>query len=307
VHVERWIGPEVAHLIERHVGSGWEHRFDAEAWEPIREVDAGMLWAARTAARHRLIALARRRLSAQAARVGVGPDGSALDPDALTIGFARRFATYKRATLLAHDVDRLARILAAPGRPVQLLIAGKAHPADVPGQTLIRELVQLSRDPRVAGRIAFLEGYELELGGALTSGVDVWLNNPLRPLEASGTSGMKAAMNGVLNLSVLDGWWDEAVADFADLAEVGFGWALGDTAEGQDRTTQDAADAAALYALLEDEVVPCFHDRDTDGVPQRWVAMMRDSIRVLSPRFSTHRMVAEYAERYGLRTPALAR
>jgi glycogen phosphorylase len=307
VHVERWVGPEVARLVERQVGPGWEHRFEADAWEPVRDLDPAALWTARVVARARLIAVAQDRLATQAERLGTAPGGAGLDPDALTIGFARRFATYKRATLLAHDIDRLARLLTDRDRPVQLLIAGKAHPADRPGQQLIRELVALTHDPRFEGRIAFLEGYDLELGAALTAGADVWLNNPLRPLEASGTSGMKAAMNGVLNLSVLDGWWDEAVSDFAGQAEVGFGWAVGGTAEDRDRATQDADDAAALYAILEDEVVPTFHDRDADGVPQRWVTMMKDSIRVLTPPFSTHRMVVDYAERYGLLTPAMAR
>jgi glycogen phosphorylase len=307
VHVERWVGPEVARLVERQVGPGWEHRFEADAWEPVRDLDPAALWTARGVARARLIAVAQDRLATQAERLGTAPGGAGLDPDALTIGFARRFATYKRATLLAHDIDRLARLLTDRDRPVQLLIAGKAHPADRPGQQLIRELVALTHDPRFEGRIAFLEGYDLELGAALTAGADVWLNNPLRPLEASGTSGMKAAMNGVLNLSVLDGWWDEAVSDFAGQAEVGFGWAVGGTAEDRDRATQDAEDAAALYAILEDEVVPTFHDRDADGVPQRWVTMMKDSIRVLTPPFSTHRMVVDYAERYGLLTPAMAR
>jgi glycogen phosphorylase len=307
VHVERWVGPEVARLVERQVGPGWEHQFGPDAWEPIRDLDPAALWTARQAARRRLIALAQDRLAAQAERLGTVPDGAGLDPDVLTIGFARRFATYKRATLIAHDAARLARLLTDRDRPVQLLLAGKAHPADRPGQQLIRELVALTHDPRFEGRIAFLEGYDLELGAALTSGADVWLNNPLRPLEASGTSGMKAAMNGVLNLSVLDGWWDEAVSDLSDQAEVGFGWAVGGTAENRDRASQDAQDAAALYSILEDEVVPTFHDRDGDGVPQRWVAMMKDSIRVLTPPFSTHRMVVDYAERYGLLTPALAR
>jgi glycogen phosphorylase len=307
VHVERWVGREVAELLARQVGAGWEHRFEADAWEPVRDLDPAALWAARNAARQRLVAVAQQRLAAQAERLGTSPNGAGLDPDALTIGFARRFATYKRATLVAHDLDRLARLLTDTQRPAQLLIAGKAHPADMPGQQLIRELVGLTHDPRFEGRIVFLEGYDLELGAALTAGADVWLNNPLRPFEASGTSGMKAAMNGVLNLSVLDGWWDEAVSDFAAQAEVGFGWAVGGTAEDRDRVTQDAEDAAALYAILEQEVVPTFHDRDAEGVPQRWVAMMKDSIRVLTPPFSTHRMVVDYVERYGLIAPALAR
>jgi glycogen phosphorylase len=300
VHVERWVGPEIARLLARSVGPGWQHRFDDDAYEPVRDLDPAELWAARTAGRRRLLELVRRRLDAQATRLGVGPNGAGLDPDVLTIGFARRFATYKRATLIAHDPARLAQLLTNPDRPVQLLIAGKAHPADQPGQALIREIVALAHDPRFEGRIAFIEGYDLELGAALTSGADVWLNNPLRPMEASGTSGMKAAMNGVLNVSVLDGWWDEAVTDFADRAEIGFGWALGGTAENRPRGLQDADDAAVLYSVLENEVVPTFHHRDHDGVPQRWVAMMKDSIRVLTPPFSTHRMVVDYAERYGL-------
>lgn len=300
VHVEQWVGPEVAELVAEQVGPGWEHRFDDDAWSAVAGLDAARLWDARRRARARLVEVARQRLADQAARVGVGPDGSALDPDALTIGFARRFATYKRAALLASDLDRLAAIMGDPYRPVQLLIAGKAHPADREGQDLIAHLVHLSRDPRLGGRMVFLEGYDLELGAALTSGADVWLNNPLRPLEASGTSGMKAAMNGVLNLSVLDGWWDEAVADHAHLAQVGFGWAIGHGEQRDDRHAQDAADAASLYHLLENEVVPTFHDRDAAGIPQRWVAMMKDSMRVLTPRFSTHRMVADYTERYGL-------
>jgi glycogen phosphorylase len=236
----------------------------------------------------------RDRLAAQARRLGTGPDGRGLDPDALTIGFARRFATYKRATLLAHDLDRLRAIVGDAERPVQILVAGKAHPRDDAGKVLIQQLVELSRDPALQGRLAVLEGYDLDLARLLVAGVDVWLNNPLRPFEASGTSGMKAAMNGVRNLSILDGWWDEAVADHADEAEVGFGWAIGDRDETADEPVRTARDAASLYDLLVDEVVAGFHDRDADGIPQRWVTGMKDAIALLSPAYSTHRMVADY-------------
>ncbi|MFA9428787.1 alpha-glucan family phosphorylase [Egicoccus sp. AB-alg2] len=301
VHPGMWVGPELARLYDARLGPDWRDSDAAATWTRIREVEPTLLWRTHVAARRRLIGEARDRLAAQTRRHGVGPDGRGLDPDALTIGFARRFATYKRATLLAHDLDRLAEILGDDRRPVQVLIAGKAHPRDEPGKHLIQRLVGLSRDARLKGRLVFLEGYDLDLAASLVAGVDVWLNNPLRPLEASGTSGMKAAMNGGLNLSILDGWWDEAVADLAPRASAGFGWAIGDREEGGDEHTRTAADADALYRLLADEVVPAFYDRDQDGVPAGWVAMMQDAIALLSPRFSTHRMVADYvAEAYDL-------
>jgi glycogen phosphorylase len=299
VHPTSWVGPDIGAILDSTLGHDWSTSWDAEGWERLRAVDPSELWQAHRLARSRLITTARERLAAQAHRNGTTPDGAGLDPDALTIGFARRFATYKRATLFARDVDQLASILASADRPVQILVAGKAHPADVAGQALITRLVELSRHPALAGRLAVLEGYDLTLAAELVAGCDVWLNTPTRPMEASGTSGMKAAMNGVLNLSVLDGWWDEAVVDLTPRADVGFGWGIGDGAEHPDESERDAADAAALYQLLLDEVVPTFYDRDAEGIPQRWVTMMTDALRVLSPRFSTHRMVAEYAERYG--------
>ncbi len=299
VHPASWVGPDIAALLDEYV-DGWRRALDPAVFEAVRDIPAERLWAAHVAARGRLLAEVRHRLDRQAARSNGHADGAGLDPDALTIGFARRFATYKRGTLLAHDLDRLAAIVGDADRPVQILIAGKAHPRDAEGQALIRELVGLSREPRLAGRLVVVEGYDLHLGGLLTAGTDVWLNTPLRPMEASGTSGMKAAMNGVLNVSVLDGWWDEAVDDLGARAEVGFGWVIGDAVERDDRHEQDARDADALYRVLADQVVPAFHDRDADGLPTAWVAMMRDAIRVLSPRFSSHRMVADYAARYGL-------
>ncbi|MFA9445321.1 alpha-glucan family phosphorylase [Egicoccus sp. AB-alg6-2] len=304
VHPGQWVGGELADLFDARLGPGWRTSAGPEAWERIREVEPAVLWRTHVAARRRLVGEARDRLSAQSRRLGIGNDGRGLDPDALTIGFARRFATYKRATLLAHDLDRLAGIVGDDARPVQILVAGKAHPRDEAGKHLIQQLVGLSRDPRLKGRLVFLEGYDLELARSLVAGVDVWLNNPLRPLEASGTSGMKAAMNGVLNLSILDGWWDEAIADLAPRAAAGFGWAIGDRREDGEEHQRTAADADALYHLLADELVPTFYRRDDAGVPTRWVEMMRDAIALLSPQFSTHRMVADYVtQAYGLLEP----
>ncbi len=300
VHPATWVGPDVAAVLHDQVGEGWEHDVDPARFDALTTVDRHRLWQARRAARQYLVEVVRGRLAAQAERTGAQTDGRGLDPDALTIGFARRFATYKRGTLLARDVDRLAAIVGDDERPVQLVIAGKAHPQDLAGQQLIRELVELSRDPRLAGRLVFVEDYDLSLASALVAGCDVWLNTPLRPNEASGTSGMKAAMNGGLNLSVLDGWWDEAVADLAPHSEHGIGWVIGGSDQWEDRHAQDDRDADALYRLLADELVPTFHDRDVDGLPQRWLTMMIDAMRLLTPRFSTHRMVADYAERYGL-------
>lgn len=294
-----WTGRPVDQVPIDHVTNG----VHAATWtDPdVRDAadgDDATLWAAHGRARARLLDEVRARLRRQAAREGQPAAGQGLDPEVLTIGFARRFATYKRGTLLAHDVDRLAQIIGDHDRPVQVLIAGKAHPADHGGQQLIAELVGLSRDPGMAGRLVVIEGYDLELGALLTAGCDVWLNTPLRPMEASGTSGMKAAMNGCLNVSVLDGWWDEAVTDLAPQADVGFGWVIGDSRVRDDRQAQDAHDADALYRVLADQVVPVFHDRDADGVPVRWIRMMRDAMRILGPRFSSDRMVSDYCDRY---------
>jgi starch phosphorylase len=208
----------------------------------------------------------------------------------MTIGFARRFATYKRAGLLFSDVDRLARIVWDADRPVQFVFAGKAHPADRPGQRVIQEIFQRSRSPQLRGRVFILENYDMRVGRFLVQGVDVWLNNPRRPLEASGTSGMKAAQNGVPNLSVLDGWWDEGFAGDN-------GWAIGDRDPASDEAAQDWEDAVALYTLLEEDLIPRYYERDAQDVPRRWVDVMRRSMATSLWRFSTTRMLQEYAER----------
>src|SRR5438067_3334971 len=248
--------------------------------ERARELAAADLWAAHRSAKERLL------------RFVVDTRGAReLDPDVLTIGFARRFATYKRAGLLFSRPDRLAQLLADPERPVQVLVAGKAHPADEDGKDLIQLVVDFAREPLATGRVVFLEDYEMTLARRLVQGVDVWLNTPRRPFEASGTSGMKAALNGVLNCSILDGWWAEAYSP-----AVGFAIA-GDAPEGATEKEQDEADADALFAVLEGEVIPAFYERDEGGLPQRWTALMRESIAELGPRFGTARMVSEYVAR----------
>jgi glycogen phosphorylase len=223
--------------------------------------------------------------------------GATLDPKALTIAFARRFATYKRATLLLGDLDRLARLLGNTDRPVQLIFAGKAHPRDEGGKALIQRIGEVSRDPRFRERIVFLPGYGIDMARHLVQGADVWLNNPRRPMEASGTSGMKAAMNGVLNVSILDGWWDEAW-QHRDRDAPAPGWAVGEGREERTEHTADQVDAETLLRILEEEVAPLFYDRDADQVPTGWVARMRESVRQLAPVYNTHRMVADYVERY---------
>jgi starch phosphorylase len=289
----------------------WTKTCGAERWRQtlttierdVASASDGELWAMRTAARNGLVDYARERITQQVASMGLPPDEASavcagLDPAVLTLGFARRFATYKRPNLLLHDPARLLRILTSAERPVQLVIAGKAHPADHLGQELIRTWIQFIRRPEVCGRVIFIADYDLLLAEHLVRGVDVWVNTPRRPWEASGTSGMKVLVNGGLNLSELDGWWAEAY-------EPEVGWALGDGQEHGDDPAWDVAEAEALYALLEREVVPAFYTRDARGIPQAWIARMRASMARLTPRFSTNRVVREYTDAYYV--PAAAR
>ncbi|MDP9374429.1 MAG: alpha-glucan family phosphorylase [Chloroflexota bacterium] len=265
----------------------------------------GELWAARERGRAALIRFTRDRLRAQGLRHGLSERAAAevggrLDPAALTIGFARRFATYKRATLLLRDPARLARLLNDPARPVQVIFAGKAHPRDEGGKALIRQIVELSRQEAFGGRLVFLEGYDMAVARALVQGADVWLNNPQRPYEASGTSGMKAAANGALNVSTLDGWWVEAWEEDADDDAGAIGWAIGRGEQFEDPEQGARVEAEALYELLEREVAPAFYERGAGGVPPRWIARMRASIERIPPVFNTDRMVREYTERFYL-------
>ncbi len=297
VHVATWVAPQTLALLADVMGQDWQERSDDEAqWRKLREVAPAKLWEARRSLKASSVRFVRRRLLSQLDRHEASPtqlheSSSLFDPEILTIGFARRFASYKRATLVFSDLDRLAAIVSDPERPVQLVFAGKAHPADQEGQQLIAQIHNLSRDPRFYGRVLFVEDYDMAIGRALTRGVDVWLNNPRRPLEASGTSGMKAAMNGVLNLSILDGWWPE-----------GFdgenGWAIGAGRTYLDDARSDVADADALYDLLEREVVPLYYQRDRDGVPDAWMRRAADAMATITPRFNAQRMVKEYVQRY---------
>lgn len=301
VHLATWVGPEMAELYDRLTGGRWRTEpAEPETWDPLLAADDAAVWEAHIAQRRRLLEeMERRRWEEAVGRgelAGAGGRGS-IDPNALIIGFARRFAGYKRATLLFRDPERLARILGDSERPVVVVFAGKAHPRDEPAKQLIREVVAMSRRPEFRGRIVMLERYDVHLARLLVQGCDLWLNNPLRPLEASGTSGMKAAVNGVLNASVPDGWWAEAY-------QPGIGWQIGPT-QALEPELQDAHDAEAIYTLLESEVVPAYFDRSQEGVPLRWTAMMKRSIAAIAPMFNTDRMVAEYVER--AYWPALAR
>ena len=292
VHVPTWIGPSTLHVLKESVGSDWERKLThADAWDAVRQIDPAEMWAAHMTQKRILIRSLRARIRSQFARHGAGPDwlksiDDMLPEDRLTIGFARRFATYKRATLLLSDLGRLQNILTNPDRPVQIVFSGKAHPADKGGQELIAHIHELAQRPEFRGHLFFIEDYDMELGHILTSGCDVWLNNPTPPKEASGTSGMKAAINGCLNLSIPDGWWAEAVQHGVN------GWSFGP--QGID-PQDDHTDADSLYQLLEKEVVPIYYDRNAEGIPEPWVAMMLDSIASCIHSFSSHRMLAQYA------------
>jgi len=296
VHVPTWLGRPVRRLVQR--ATGVPLGVDMHGPEPLATLDAidpGELWRAHQQQKRELVGFLEGRLARQFARHGESPEvlravRGVLDAEALTIGFARRFATYKRAALLFSDQDRLAGILGSQHRPVQIVIAGKAHPADRPGQRVIQDIFTLSRSDRLRGRVFIVEDYDMRIARFLVGGVDIWLNNPRRPMEASGTSGMKAAINGIPSVSILDGWWDE-----------GFngenGWAIGDRVPDGDEAAQDTADATELYRLLEEEIVPRFFDRGEDGLPQAWLATMRASIGSALWQFSTARMLTEYVDR----------
>jgi starch phosphorylase len=302
VHMPSWDSAEADEVWTAACGKDrWRDVMDGPA-EEIRRVPDAVLWQLRATARQALIRYARERLARQLAASGASPEEREraqhlFDPNTLTLGFARRFATYKRPNLLLHDPGRLLRILTDPARPVQLILAGKAHPQDQEGQAMVRAWVQFIRRPEARGHVIFLSDYDMLLAEHLVQGVDLWINTPRRPWEASGTSGMKVLVNGGLNLSELDGWWAEAHAP-----EVG--WALGDGREHGDDPAWDAAEAEALYSLLERDVIPAFYTRDAQGIPTAWVAKMRGSMANLTPRFSAGRTVREYTERYYL--PAAA-
>jgi len=306
VHSATWLAPEMAEVYGKFLGADWrDHNSSQEFWNHIDKVPDDVLWITHSALKKDLIDFVRKRVREQRLRVGETPDrlrgaSKVLDPDILTIGFARRFAPYKRATLLFRDMERLKKILHHPTHPVQFIFAGKAHPQDEEGKRILQQVYQISLNPEFSDRIVFVEDYDANVARHLVQGVDVWLNNPTRPLEASGTSGQKVGANGGINLSVLDGWWCEGYNGKN-------GWAVGEEFLSHDLKLQDEVDANSLYTLLEQEVVPLYYDREEDQLPSGWLEMMRESIRTIMPVFNTYRMVQEYTERLYLRAIDKAR
>ncbi len=302
IHTGTWLARRLNSLYDRYLGNNWEaHVDDPDIWQKIEDIPDMELWTIRRHLKRKLTIYILERAREQWLNEHVHPvqviaSGALLDPYALTIGFARRFATYKRANLILRDVNRLMSIINRPNQPVQIIFAGKAHPADEPGKLLIQEVYRAVKKAEMGGRLVFLEDYDMNLARYLVQGVDVWLNTPRRPNEASGTSGQKAALNGVLNLSVLDGWWREGYNGSN-------GWAIGDDQDRETNELQDEADANSLYDLLENKIVPLYYEyRSADGLPGDWIAVMKESIRTLTPRFSIQRMVKEYTERMYLPT-----
>jgi starch phosphorylase len=293
IHAPTWIASDLNHLYGKYLGPDWADKCDDSAmWQRVLDIPDDELWAVRQQMKRKLMSFIRERarggwMQGQLQAAQVLSRGTLLDPEALTIGFARRFATYKRATLLFRDLERLKRLLQNQWRPVQLVFAGKAHPADEPGRFFIHEVLSFCHDHKLGGHVAFIEDYDMHMAKFLVQGVDVWLNTPRYPMEASGTSGQKAALNGVLNLSVLDGWWDEGYNGTN-------GWGIEPLIGNHDPQAQDSHDAEQLYRLLEQETVPLYYQRDLDGIPRGWLHLIKESLRTVAPRFCTKRMVKEY-------------
>jgi starch phosphorylase len=299
IHTKTWMAPEIAALFEKYLPEWEENLTNAEFWRGVIDIPDQELWLTHQRLKNRLVEFARERIRVQRTRLGEPPEkiraaNGVLNPEVLTIGFARRFATYKRATLLFSDPERLQKLLTNTERPVQFIFAGKAHPKDEPGKRFIQEVYKFTRMPEFENRIVFIEDYDTYVGRRLYQGVDLWLNNPRRPLEASGTSGMKLPPNGGLNLSVLDGWWCESWNGKN-------GWAIGselpESTDTVDPTFEDSVDVASLFHTLETKVVPLYYAKPDGNLPLAWIQLMRESIRSVTPAFNTHRMVKEYAER----------
>ncbi len=303
IHTRSWISHEMLELFSRYLGPNWSRNpVDHTVWQRVEEIPDVELWRVHERRRDRLIAFTRKRLVEQLKSRGAGSwelDGAheVLNPEALTIGFARRFATYKRATLLLKDPERLKRILTNPKQPIQFIFAGKAHPHDNGGKELIKELIHFTRDNGIRGHFVFLENYDLNVARYLVQGVDVWLNTPRRPLEASGTSGMKVIPNGGLNLSVLDGWWCEGYYPET-------GWSIGAGENYSDAEYQDEVESKALFDILENEMIPLYYERGRDDLPRKWIAKIKSSMMTLGPKFNTTRMVQEYAEQFYMKAHA---
>ncbi len=293
VHVPSWLAHQMLQLYDRNFTAGWIHSMgEPEAWQEIHDCDPGELWETHATLKNLLLSFVRRRLSRDCRRRSENEEAveaarNVLDPNVLTIGFGRRFATYKRAALITGEIDRLDAMVNGTSQPIQIIFAGKAHPKDEPGKEYIKRIANLRHDERFAGKIVFVEDYDINVARHMIQGVDVWLNNPRRPLEASGTSGQKVILNGGLNLSVLDGWWAEAY-DGAN------GFAIGKGTHHVNDEITDRRDSDSLYDVLENEVIPMFYDRDVDGLPREWIQRMMNSIGTLAWRFSAHRMVMDY-------------
>src|SRR5579871_5615258 len=296
VHVPSWLAPQMFRLYDRHLGTDWHNRgSEAKIWLGIESVDDGELWETHLNLKSRLIEFVRRRAVDQAERRGESPEvlqrlERVLSPDALTIGFARRFATYKRANLILTDIERLAAMVNDPNRPVQFVFAGKAHPLDEPGKRMLQQIADLMRDTKFRDKFVFVEDYDINVGRHFVQGVDVWLNNPRRPLEASGTSGQKVVLNGGLNLSVLDGWWAEAYDGIN-------GFAIGTGKTHSNMNVHDTRDGEDLLRTLRDQVIPLYYQRDRDGLPRGWIKRMKRTIRTLGWRFNADRMVMDYTSK----------
>jgi len=294
VHTKTWMAPEFAALYRKHLGAWEEHLTEPEFWRGVIDIPDAQLWETHQKLKRRLIDFVRDRERQRRERMGESPEfirkvNRILDPETLTIGFARRFATYKRGTLLFSDKERLKRLVNDTTRPVQFIFAGKAHPRDEAGKALIQEVYKFSREPGLENRVVFLEDYDSYIARRLVQGVDLWLNHPLRPLEASGTSGMKSAPNGGINLSVLDGWWREGY-------NCSNGWAIGAEIDNGTTEFQNEVDASSLYQLLENQIVPLYYAKPDGKLPLAWLQLMRESIRSVTPVFNTQRMVKEYTE-----------
>jgi len=297
IHIKSWLSAEMDSLYERYLGPTWaEQSADESVWKNIDQIPDEEFWRVRQRCKENLVVFARRRLKEQIQRRGtyhteLNWAEEVLDPEALTIGFARRFAPYKRGNLLLKDPKRIVKLLSDPARPLQIIFAGKAHPRDTEGKEIIRQIIHFASQYQVRRRIVFIEDYDINVARVLVRGVDIWLNNPRRPMEASGTSGMKAAVNGALSMSTLDGWWCEGY-------KPEIGWAIGSGENYEDAAYQDMVESQAIYNMLENEAVPLFYTRSADNLPRAWIRRVKNSIKWISPRFSTHRMVTEYISRF---------
>jgi starch phosphorylase len=291
VHAPTWQAHSIRALVQDQLGGAGAERWEEDtAWAELNALTDERLWGARNESKLALIELGRKREAARRARLGLPAWEDRLDPEALTIGFARRFATYKRANLIFSEIERLVKILESAPGPVQLFFAGKAHPADEGGKALVRAVYEASEHPALRGRVLLIEDYDIEVGRAMVQGSDVWLNNPRRPKEASGTSGMKVAMNGGLNLSILDGWWPEGYNGEN-------GWTIGEEKEYSDPSVQDRDDALSLYSRLEEDVIPLFFKRDESGLPAEWLKMAKAAIASCTPQFHSNRQVRDYVQK----------